>query len=179
MGKSFFSARGVRLARARAGNVIGGGDWSTDRLVPDFIRAVTAGEALALRYPDAVRPWQHVLEPLAGYLAYGEALFTGAEAPEALNFGPDAGQARTVGWVADYLVEAWGVGATWRHDGGEHPAEAAKLSLDASRAAAVLGIAPRLSLEESLADTIAWYRAWSEGDDMRAYSLAEIGRYGR
>ncbi len=178
-GKSFFGERGVRLARARAGNVIGGGDWSTDRLVPDFIRAVTAGEALALRYPDAVRPWQHVLEPLAGYLAYGEHLAGDGDVPEALNFGPEAADARSVGWVADYLTATWGGDASWRRDGGEHPEEAAYLSLDASRAAAVLGIAPRLSLEESLTSTIAWYRAWSEGDDMRAYSLAEIGRYGR
>ena len=175
--KSYFHDRGVRLARARAGNVIGGGDWSEDRLVPDFFRAVAAQETLALRYPEAVRPWQHVLEPLAGYLAYGEALFGDGDLPDALNFAPDPADARSVGWVADHLAEAWGGHAGWRHDDGDHPAEAGPLFLDGSAAEAALGVKPRLSLADALAMTAAWYGAHDRGEDMRAYSLAEIARY--
>ena len=176
-GKGFFKDRGVRLASARAGNVIGGGDWSVDRLVPDFMRAVANREALALRYPEAIRPWQHVLEPLAGYLTYGAALCAGADLPDALNFAPDAADARSVGWVADHLVEAWGGDAAWRHDGGAHLPEAGPLILDGSAARSALGVEPRLSLADALAMTVAWYRAHDGGEDMRAYSLAEIGRY--
>lgn len=175
--KGFFTDRGVRLARARAGNVIGGGDWSVDRLVPDFIRAAARREPLALRYPEAIRPWQHVLEPLAGYLAYGEALFAGEDLPDALNFAPDAEDARSVGWVADHLVEAWGGDAAWRHQDGEHLPEAGPLFLDGSAARAALGVEPVLSLDDALAVTVAWYRAHAGGEDMRAYSLAEIARY--
>ena len=175
--KGFFQQRGVRLARARAGNVIGGGDWAADRLLPDFFRAAAAGESLALRYPEAIRPWQHVLEPLAGYLTYGEALFGGADVPDALNFGPGTADARSVGWVADRLAEAWGGDAAWHHDGGDHHSEAGPLFLDGALARAALGIEPRLSLEQALAMTVAWARAHDGGEDMRAYSLAEIGRY--
>jgi CDP-glucose 4,6-dehydratase len=191
--KSFFQAAGVRLVSARAGNVIGGGDWSADRLVPDFMRATAKGEPLALRYPDAIRPWQHVLEPLAGYLAYGRALLGGADLPDALNFAPDPADARPVGWVADRLVEAWngngngngngnekgGDGASWSHQKGEHLHEAGPLFLDGSLAKKTLGIEPRLPLAEALAMTVAWYRAHAGGRDMRKHSLAEIGRYER
>ena len=166
--ESFFRRGGVHLACARAGNVIGGGDWGADRLVPDFVRAVSAGEALAVRRPDATRPWQHVLEPLAGYLAYAERLAAGDGAPEALNFGPPLEDARPVRWVADGLVERWGGGAEWRADESEHPPEAGLLTLDASRAAAALGWRPRLALGDALDWTVAWYRAHARGDDMRA-----------
>ncbi len=175
--KSFFAERGVRVASARAGNVIGGGDWAADRLVPDFVRAVANREALVLRYPDAVRPWQHVLEPLAGYLVYAQRLAGDGDVPDALNFGPEEADSRSVGWVADFLAEAWGGNASWRHDRRPHLHEAAQLTLDASRAASALGIKPRLSLEAALANTVAWYRAQASGEDMRAHSLAEIGRY--
>ena len=175
--KSFFRDRGVRLARARAGNVIGGGDWSVDRLVPDFFRAAAARETLALRYPEAIRPWQHVLEPLTGYLAYGEALAGDGDPPDALNFAPDPADARSVGWVADRLAEASGGGAGWRHDDGDHPPEAGPLFLDGSAAEAALGVKPRIALADALTMTAAWYGAHDRGEDMRAYSLAEIERY--
>jgi len=175
--KSFFATRHVRLVSARAGNVIGGGDWSADRLVPDFFRAVAKGEPLALRYPDAIRPWQHVLEPLAGYLAYGEALVSGADLPDALNFAPDPADAQSVGWVADRLADAWGDNASWTHQVAEHLHEAGPLFLDGSLAKASLGIEPRLPLADALSQTVGWFRAHAEGRDIREHSLAEIGRY--
>ena len=175
--KSFLAARGVAVGRARAGNVIGGGDWAADRLVPDFVRSVAAGEALAVRNPEATRPWQHVLEPLAGYLAYAEALSAGNGAPEALNFGPGPRDIRPVRQVVDGLVERWGDGAGWRHDKAEHVAEAGLLTLDAGRATETIGWSPRLGLDEALDLTVAWYRAAAAGDDMRALSLDHVARY--
>jgi CDP-glucose 4,6-dehydratase len=175
--KSFFAAAGVAVGRARAGNVIGGGDWAADRLVPDFVRSMAAGEAVAVRNPDSTRPWQHVLEPLAGYLTYGEALFAGQGAPGALNFGPDAADIRPVRQVVEGLVARWGDGAGWRHDQAEHVAEAGLLTLDAGRAAETIGWRPRLGLDEALDWTVAWYRAAAAGDDMRGFSLDHIAGF--
>ena len=175
--KSFLAARGIAVGRARAGNVIGGGDWAADRLVPDFVRAMAAGDVLAVRNPDATRPWQHVLEPLAGYLAYAEALAAGSNAPEALNFGPAAKDIWPVRQVVEGLVERWGDGAGWRHDKADHMAEAALLTLNAGLATETIGWSPRLGLDEALDWTVAWYRAAAAGDDMRALSLDHIARY--
>ena len=171
--RSFLAAGGIRLATARAGNVIGGGDWAADRLVPDFLRAVTAGESLAIRAPRSVRPWQHVLEPLAGYLLLAERLLANDRFAEAWNFGPAEDDARQVGEVVDALCRLV-PGSRWHRDGADHPHEAGMLRLDSTKARQRLGWRPRWGLEEALARTIDWHRAWQDGADMAAVSLAQI-----
>ncbi|MEI6495601.1 MAG: CDP-glucose 4,6-dehydratase [Actinomycetota bacterium] len=166
------------LASARAGNVIGGGDWSTDRLIPDMVRAFTAGEPVVIRNPDALRPWQHVLEPLAGYLLLGERLAThGEPMASAWNFGPADTDARPVHWVVDRMADRWGDGAAWvaQPDGGPH--EAQLLKLDCSKARTQLGWTPRLGLDGALDWLVDWYRAHLDGADMRAVTLAQIERF--
>lgn len=180
---SFYAARpgAARLATARAGNVIGGGDWAGDRLVPDCLRAFRAGEAVRLRHPGAIRPWQHVLEPLSGYLLLAERLCApeGEDVAAAWNFGPDPGCEATVLTVAQTLAGAWGPEAAVEiePDAGGF-AEKTVLRLDSTRARALLGWRPRWPLARALAETAAWYRAWHEGGDLRATTLAQIARYG-
>ena len=171
---SYFAARNVGVATARAGNVIGGGDWAEDRLVPDFFRALDAGRPLPVRHPDAVRPWQHVLEPLTGYLLLAEALhaepsrFAGA-----WNFGPDATDARPVAWLLDRLATDHRT-ASWQREPGEHPHEASMLLLDSTKAQTQLGWQPRTALAEALQRTAEWHAAWHRGDDLRALTEAQI-----
>jgi CDP-glucose 4,6-dehydratase len=175
--------RAVAVATARAGNVIGGGDWAEDRLVPDLLAAFAAGRPALVRSPDAVRPWQHVLDPLAGYLALAERLWTGgAGFAEGWNFGPDERDARPVAWVADRLAAAWGGGASWERDPQPGPHEATWLRLDASRARERLGWRPRLALGEALDWVVEWHRAWhrsrgAAGADARAATEEQIERY--
>jgi CDP-glucose 4,6-dehydratase len=177
-GASFLAAAGVRVATARAGNVIGGGDWAVDRLVPDFIRAISGGNTLRLRHPEATRPWQHVFDPLAGYLMYAERLYAGEALPDALNFGPPAGEVRTVSWLADQLVSQWGRGSRWeRGDSARHLPEAMALTLDPALAQSTLGWRQRYTLEEAVHRTVAWYRAHADGRPMRAYSLEELDSF--
>jgi CDP-glucose 4,6-dehydratase len=175
-----FRALGLPLATVRAGNVIGGGDWAADRLVPDCARAAAAGEPIALRAPDAVRPWQHVLCPLAGYLAVAERLLDGdAGAACAWNFGPDAAGARPVGWVVERLAARWPGGLDVRTaPPGAAAGEAPALRLDSSRARERLGWTPRWDLEAALGATAAWYAAHRDGADMRAETLRQIAAYG-
>jgi len=174
---SFLGAAGIAVATARAGNVIGGGDWAADRLIPDFLRAVANGTTLRVRSPAATRPWQHVLEPLSGYLVLAERLWDEPEAyAEAWNFGPGDSDARTVGWVLDQLVAAT-PGSDWIPDAQEHPHEAASLRLDSSKARIRLGWGPRWPLPVAIARTLDWFRARDDGRDMRAFSLAQIGDY--
>lgn len=175
--RSFYASAGVALASARAGNVIGGGDWAKDRLVVDVMKAFMAGEPVQLRHPQAVRPWQHVLEPLAGYLLLAERLWEDETFAEAWNFGPPLGDAKPVAWVASALARLWGGGAAWQQSDGEHPHEARLLMLDAGKARSRLGWTPRLRLEEALAWTVAWYRAFQRGEDMRAFSEGQLKRY--
>jgi CDP-glucose 4,6-dehydratase len=174
--RSFFGApSSVRIATARAGNVIGGGDWAEDRLIPDAMRAFMAETPLRIRNPSAIRPWQHVLDPVLAYLLLAERLVTRSEAvDEAWNFGPPPASEVSVQTVVDHAVRLWGPGASWQQDGGEHPHEAARLKLDCSKATARLGWAPRLSLDEALRLTLEWYKAFHEGKDMRAFTLAQI-----
>lgn len=175
---SYFQAGGPALATARAGNVVGGGDWSADRLVPDLVRALAAGEPIRLRNPQAVRPWQHVLEPLFGYLQLAERLATAPErAPEALNFGPPPGSFATVAQVVEVLGAAFGMATPWLPQPGDHPHEAGLLTLSSDLATATLGWRSRLNVGETLAWTAEWYRAHREGADMRAFTLAQIARY--
>jgi CDP-glucose 4,6-dehydratase len=181
---AFFSAdayreHGVAVATARAGNVIGGGDWGKDRLVPDILRAITAGQPVRIRRPDAIRPWQHVLEPLSGYLALAEKLVSGGmRYASGWNFGPPAEDARPVRWIADQLTRLWGPPARWEIEGSKaYPHEAHFLKLDSSHARAELGWRPRLSLAQALDWIVEWHRAMARGADLREQSLAQIQRY--
>ena len=171
---SFLAAAGVAVATARAGNVIGGGDWAADRLLPDFFRAAQAGRVLDVRFPDATRPWQHVLEPLSGYLELAEQLVgNGQAAAHAWNFGPGEEDARPVQWLLSRLTAEM-PGTSWRHLGGEHLHEAGYLKLDSSKARQLLGWRPRWSLAEALTKTVEWHQAWVAGHDMRSVCLQQI-----
>lgn len=175
--RSFLEAAGVQLASARAGNVIGGGDWAADRLVPDFLRALDAGRPLVVRSPLATRPWQHVLEPLSGYLALAEKLYKeGGAFAEAWNFGPDEADARTVQWIVETLC-ARVPGAAWQHDPAPQPHEAHSLRLDSAKAHVRLGWRPRWNLQRALEATLGWHRAWRAGTNMASYSLNQIREY--
>jgi len=176
--RSFFHAGTPAMATVRAGNVIGGGDWSADRIVPDIVRAVSRGQAVQVRNPNAVRPWQHVCEPLHGYLLLAEQLFChGKEFAEAWNFGPDDDGARSVAWLVDYVCRKWGEGANWSHDGRQHPHEANYLKLDCSKARAMLGWRPRLDGATALDWTIEWYRESLKGGSARSLTEQQILRY--
>ena len=179
---SFFGgAAAARVATARAGNVIGGGDWAADRLVPDSLRAFSENRSVHLRYPQAVRPWQHVLEPLAGYLLLAQALAAenGDAFAHAWNLGPDAADDAAVFDVATRLADLWGCSAQVSADTStEHPHEAGLLRLDSRRARTELGWLPRWSLQQALAATVDWHRAWLAGDDMTLFSRAQIRAYG-
>jgi CDP-glucose 4,6-dehydratase len=167
-----------RVATVRAGNVIGGGDWSPFRIVPDIVAAYDAGKSVALRYPQAVRPWQHVLDPLAGYLVLAQTMVTDpANAPAALNFAPEAGSFRSVSELVQAFTAHWGGRPGWRLDGGEHPHEASLLTLDAARARAALGWEPLLAFDDAVAWTADWYQAFRNGDDIGAVTRAQIGMF--
>jgi len=180
---SFFNkatGHSAMIATGRAGNVIGGGDWAVDRLVPDCLRLFSEGKPVHLRSPNAVRPWQHVLEPLAGYLELAKALCQqdAKQFANAWNFGPDPSGDATVGEVASKMASLWGAGAEVTHDvSGSHPHEANLLSLDSSRARQLLNWHPRWSLEESLMKTVDWHKAWLSGADMGAICLEQIEAY--
>ncbi len=175
---SFLSAQGVRVATARAGNVLGGGDWTVDRLVPDCLRAFAAGRAVQLRFPQSVRPWQHVLEPLSGYLLLAERLFAGEGFECGWNFGPsgDEGHAQ-VGQVARRLGQLWGHGVVELGDDSRQPHEAGLLRLDVSKAAALLGWRPRWNLEQALAATVAWQKSFLGGAEARELCLEQIAQF--
>ena len=176
--RSYFEARGIGLATARAGNVIGGGDWAADRLIPDAIRAWSRGDVLDVRRPDAVRPWQHVLEPLAGYLKLAEYMVANPTGAPAFNFGPDDGEAATVGSVIERARHAYGRGEVRFGDGSDGPHEAGYLMLDSGRAAELLSHLPRWGLNETIDRTIGWYRALATGVPARQLCLADIAAYG-
>lgn len=176
--RSFLASAGVALASARAGNVIGGGDWAEDRLIPDILRALEAGRPVVIRNPDAVRPWQHVLEPLAGYLMLAEKLYQeGSGYAEGWNFGPGDHDTQTVQWIVERLIALWGQGASWQRDVGAQPHEAHLLKLDCSKARARLNWQPRWSLAEALVRIVAWQLAQQQGQDLRALTLAQIAAY--
>lgn len=176
--RSFLESAGIALATARAGNVIGGGDWAEDRLVPDILRALETGAPVQVRHPHAVRPWQHVLEPLSGYLLLAQHLHAGGQADaEAWNFGPSEQDAKPVQWIVERLCEAWGSGATWTLQPGDHPHEAGYLKLNSSKARQRLQWNPRWTLDIALARSVEWHRAWRDGQDMRAVCLRQISEY--
>jgi CDP-glucose 4,6-dehydratase len=174
---SFFAKNNIQVATARAGNVIGGGDWANDRLIPDFLRALDSEKTLTIRYPQAIRPWQHVLEPLSGYLLLAENLVTkGANFAEAWNFGPSEEDSKSVSWIVEHLfgkIE----GATWEISTDSQHHEAGLLKLDSSKAKNKLGWKPRWCIKDSLDMTYNWHQAWRNGDNMSDYTIQQIDTY--
>jgi CDP-glucose 4,6-dehydratase len=180
---SFFSPaslqdHGIAVASARAGNAIGGGDWTGDQLIPDLLRAFLAGQPCMIRNPSAIRPWQFVLEPLQAYLMLAERLVAGdPRVASAWNFGPAEEDAKPVSWIADELARSWGDHASWTRDGALHPREAHYLKLDASKARTCLGWHPVLPLNQALHWIVEWYRAFRAGSDLPRLTRTQIERY--
>lgn len=173
-----FKKHGVALASARAGNVIGGGDWAADRLIPDFIRAISSGEILLIRSPFAIRPWQHVLEPLTGYLKLAEKLLTeGPKYSQAWNFGPDDIDAKTVEWIANSICKLWGNGASYAVDKNPQPHEANYLKLDCSKAKIELGWIPKWTIQIALDSIVRWNKALINGFNAKQITLNQIDEY--
>jgi len=174
---AFLREQGLAVASARAGNVIGGGDWSADRLLPDAVRAWRSGEDLHVRRPQSVRPWQHVLEPLAGYMTLAEKLWDAPELADAYNFGPDAAEAAPVRTVVDMALSAYGKGRVVYAEQIEGPHEAGLLTLDTSKARAVLNVAPHWALSQAVTRSMDWYRRFDAGEDAQALCHVDIDRY--
>lgn len=168
----------VAVATARAGNVIGGGDWANDRLIPDFFRSITAGEMLKIRSPFAIRPWQHVLEPLTGYLTLAQNLFhQGVKFAEGWNFGPYDVDAKNVEWITRTICEYWGDGASFQIDNNPQPHEANYLKLDCSKAMTLLNWHPRWDIKTTLKSIVDWNKSYVNGEDMRAVTIRQIEEY--
>jgi len=178
--KSFLQDKGIALATARAGNVIGGGDWAKDRIVPDAMRAFMKKKPLMVRNPIATRPWQHVLEPLSGYLMLCQQLI---EQPgsfaEGWNFGPNDEDAQPVSILADIMANSWGEGVQWKLDEGAHPHEARYLKLDCSKAKSLLKWKSIWGLERALDETVQWYKAWHQNKEMQEFTMNQIEVYQR
>lgn len=173
-----YTQHGVALASARAGNVIGGGDWADDRLIPDFIRAITAGQEVKIRSPYAIRPWQHVLEPLSGYLTLAQALYTaGAQYAQGWNFGPDDNDARNVEWITKTICELWGDNASYSVDTNPQPHEANYLKLDCSKAKAELNWYPKWNIHKTLESIVEWNKGLIGGEDAREITEKQIEEY--
>lgn len=173
-----YQTHGVAIASARAGNVIGGGDWAEDRLIPDMMRAITQGKPVSIRNPHSIRPWQHVLEPLSGYLLLAQKLYeAGVDFAEGWNFGPNDDDAKPVQWILNELTNVWGDGASWKLDGGDHPHEAHYLKLDCSKAKSRLQWQPRWSLSEAIGQICTWHKAHLAGGDMHTMCLQQIKQY--
>lgn len=173
-----YNNHGVALASARAGNVIGGGDWANDRLIPDFIRAISAGETLKIRSPFAIRPWQHVLEPLTGYLTLAQKLFTeGPAFSGGWNFGPNDSDAQNVEWISKTICEMWGDSASYEVDTNPQPHEANYLKLDCSKAKAELNWFPKLDIETTLKSIVDWNKAFLNGENIREATIKQINQY--
>lgn len=172
------SNQGISVASVRAGNVIGGGDWSMDRLIPDIMNAIMKKRSVVIRNPHAIRPWQYVLEPLRGYLMLAEALWSDvAKYSGSWNFGSNDEDSREVSWIADYITHLWGKDAKWELDSGVHPHETRYLKLDCSKAKNKLRWFPRLDLSTALKWIVQWYRMYNKKGDMRMYTMEEISRY--
>ena len=176
--RSYFSDHGPAVASVRAGNVIGGGDWALDRLIPDIIRAMLAGRRPVIRSPGSIRPWQHVLEALGGYLMIAERLLDGDRTvATAYNFGPSDDDTQPVAWVVDRMLEYWGAGGGWDQPEGVQPHEAVLLKLDCSKARSDLGWRPALRLEQALAKVVEWHRKVADGANARDVSRDQLKEY--
>lgn len=177
--RSFLGQAGIAMATARAGNVIGGGDWSLDRLLPDILRSISLSKPVDIRSPKSIRPWQHVLEPLSGYLVLAECLYGegGQGFSEGWNFGPEEQDARSVEWIVDKVCNVWSDNASWVTEGGQHQHEANFLKLDIAKARQRLDWAPRWNLEIAIEKTIEWHRAWIDGKDLNSLSLKQIDSF--
>jgi len=174
-----YGQHGVAIASARAGNVIGGGDWAKDRLIADLMQAFLASKVVSIRNPQAIRPWQHVLEPLSGYLLLAQRLWeTGIEYAEAWNFGPPDDDAKPVSWIVNYINQQLNNRLQWTLDSAKHPHESHSLKLDCSKAKSRLNWQPKWSLERALQETVAWYQAYQAGQEMREFTLKQIADYG-
>ena len=180
---SFFNAQNynehnVAIATARAGNVIGGGDWASDRLVPDCINSLLENKDIYIRNPNAIRPWQHVLEPLHGYMMLAEKLYeNGVDYADSWNFGPDDNDAKSVGWIAKKLCNLWETNIDCIIDNGDHPHEANYLKLDCSKAKSLLGWFPKWDVETALRKTVEWSKAYSRKDDLRQCCISQINEF--
>lgn len=176
---SWFNDGGpTAVASARAGNVIGGGDWAENRLIPDIMRALAAGEPVLIRNPHALRPWQHVLEPLSGYLLLAEQLWHNPQtAAQSWNLGPKITHAKPVQWICEHLIEAWGEGANWALDGGEFAHEDTALKLDSTKIKSAFDWETALDLDETLIWIAEWYKAFKRGDDIKSLTLKQIDQY--
>ncbi len=179
--KSFFGGVGhvgASVASARAGNVIGGGDWAEDRLLPDCVRAILAGKQIVIRYPEAIRPWQHVLEPLSGYLLLGQRLYqNGSVFGGPWNFGPKEGEAKSVRWIVESVLELWGSNVSWTVDNNAQPHETKILKLDCSKAHAKLKWHPCWDLDFSLSKSIEWYKGYARSENMFQLTSQQILAY--
>ena len=176
--KSFFNDSGVAIASARAGNVIGGGDWAKNRIIPDAMNAFANNEKLLIRNPNSIRPWQHVLEPLFGYLMLCQQLINNPDAfSGAWNFGPSLEDAQPVSVLADIISESWGDNAEWKYDNGEHPHEANYLKLNCSKAKNILKWEPIWTLDQALVETVKWYKAFYNNENMSKFTLEQIEKY--
>lgn len=172
---SYFNGSSIGLASVRAGNVIGGGDFATDRLVPNIMHACINNESVAIRHPNAIRPWQHVLDPLSGYLLLAEKLYhEPAQFTGGWNFGPEEQDAKPVQWITEYLLSQWSIDATWFVDAGEQVHEATYLKLDCAKSKALLAWRPTWRLEQGLQETVSWYQAFERGDNMKTHTLMQI-----
>tara|TARA_B100000795_G_scaffold63820_1_gene43048 strand:+ start:106 stop:1164 length:1059 start_codon:yes stop_codon:yes gene_type:complete len=175
--RSFLKDLGVGLASVRAGNVIGGGDWANDRLIPDILRSFEKNESVVIRSPKSKRPWQHVLEPLSGYLILAEKLYENqVEYSEGWNFGPNEQDVKPVDWILEHMIELW-PGASWVLDENENPHEAALLNLDISKASVLLGWKPTWDLPMTLGNIIRWHNLWLGGADIRKLCITEIDNF--
>lgn len=178
---SFFNNKNgskVGLASARAGNVIGGGDWAKDRLIPDILHAIGIGNEVIIRNPLSIRPWQHVLEPLSGYMLLAQKLFEEKnQYAEAWNFGPNENDAKSVQWIVESLISKWGGNCKWRKDLNEQPHEASYLKLDCSKVKQKLGWQPKWTLDEALLQIVAWQKAYMQNKNMRDTTLNQIDQY--
>ena len=178
--RSFLEAEGIGMVTARAGNVIGGGDWAKDRLIPDIIKSLEKKDVLNIRNPTAIRPWQHVLEPLSGYLMLAKKLYLReSDVSGAWNFGPNDEDAKTVKWVAEKLSAKWGSITNLKLQSGEQPHEAHFLKLDISKAKQQLGWQPKWSLDAALDKVIDWQKAWRANENMHAKCISQISEYNK
>lgn len=175
---SYFNGMSAGLASVRAGNVMGGGDWAEDRLIPDIIAGCINKKPISIRYPYALRPWQHVLEPLSGYLLLAQRLYESpSEYAESFNFGPNDDDVKPVRFIADTIIQLWNNGTEWIHEAGQHPHEASHLKLECAKAKSKLKWQPRWNLEKGLQETVSWYRAYQAGEDMQEVTLEQIKHF--